>query len=67
MTDLFIIVVDDVDKAKKLLKKFSRNGYGVVRVVAIAVELNDSRVLGGFVSQYNARVVKSLIISPNLT
>ncbi len=67
MPDLFIIVVNDADKAKKLLKKFSKNGYGVVKAVAIAVELSDSRVLGGFVSQYNAKVVKSLIISPNLT
>ena len=31
MPEVFIIVVEDVEKARKILRKFSRNGYGVVR------------------------------------
>ena len=63
MPEVFIIVVEDVEKARKILRKFSRNGYGAVRGVAIAVEVADPRVLGGFVSQYKAHVVKSLLIN----
>lgn len=67
MPEVFIIIIEDADKARKLLRKFSKNGYGVIKAVAVAVEVPDARVLGGFVSQYKAQIVKSLLITPNLT
>ena len=65
MGSIYIIVVTEPEKAKRLIRKLSKNNV-VVRAVAVAVELDDARVLGGFVSQYKAKIVKSLFIVPNL-
>ena len=63
MGELYVVVVDGADKAKKVVKKIRRNNYGVIRYIAIAVEVKDPRALGGFASQYNAKIIKSLIIT----
>ena len=65
MGSIYIIVVTEPEKAKRLIRKLSKNNVAV-RAVAVAVELDDARVLGGFVSQYKAKIVKSLFIVPNL-
>ena len=59
---VIILPYSDNKNVLKLLKKLSK--HCKINYIYAVVEVKDPRVLGGFVSQYNLRILRSFTLYP---
>ena len=62
MAKYVVILIHNSNNVVKLLRKLSK--HGKISYAVLVVDVEDPRVLGGFVSQYKARVLRNFVIYP---